>query len=296
VAPVKSSVLIQGEPGVGKSVIAHLLYSYSPVKDMPFMKLDCGAITEGLLEAELFGHEPGAFIGSGETVRKGVLELADGGTLFLDEIDELSLYLQSKLLTVLQEGQFTRIGGGEKIPVDVRIIAATNKNLENLVKESGFREELYYRLSVIPINIPPLRKRRDDIYPLVMQNLKKVNGKYAMDMRVDPKAMDCLIGYHWPGNVRELENIVERLVVTTSDSVIDYEHIPFEIKNAQIESLSFMSVDDSYSLNDIMANFEKQVLLNVMEADEDVNSMAKKLKVDPTTIRRKFHKHGIKLK
>lgn len=292
VASVKSSVLIQGEPGAGKGVIARLIHSYSPVKDQPFMKLDCGAITEKLLEAELFGRENGTT----EGMRKGLFDLADGGTLFLDDIDELSLSLQSKLLAAIQAEKFTRTGGDEEIPIDVRVIAATNKDLEALVKEKRFREELYYRLNIIPINIPPLRKRRDDIYPLVMQNLKRVNEKYGLDKRIDPKAMDALIGYHWPGNVRELENIVERLVVTSPESVIDYVDIPFEIKNSQVDSLAFIEMDGTQSLADIVANFEKQVLMNAMEAGGDVADMAKKLKVDPTTIRRKFHKYGIKFK
>lgn len=296
VAPVKSSILIQGESGVGKGVIAHLIHKYSPVKDQPFIKLDCGAITESLLEEELFGHETEAVPGTIESKKKSLMELADGGTLFLAEVDELSLSLQSKLLAVLQEGYFTRVGGKEKVSVDLRIVAATTKDLENMVSEKRFREELYYRLAVIPINIPPLRARKDDIYPLIMRNLKKVNEKYTLDTRMDPKAMDILTTYHWPGNVRELENIVERLVVTSTEAVIEYEHIPFEIKNTQVESLSFMNMDDSYSLNEIMARFEKQVLLNAMEADSDVSSMAKALKVNPTTIRRKFHKHGIKFK
>lgn len=296
VAPVKSSVLIQGESGVGKGMVAHLIHKYSPVKDKPFMKLDCGAITEPLLEAELFGHENESAPGTVEVRKKGLMELADKGTLFLAEIDELSLSLQSKLLAVLQEGEITRAGNTEKVPVDVRIVAATTKDLEKMVKEKRFREELYYRLTVIPINIPPLRARKDDIYPLVMKNLKKVNEKYALDTRMDSKAMDILITYHWPGNVRELENIVERLVVTAAEPVIKYEHIPFDIKNTQVESLSFMNMDDSYSLSEIMAHFEKQVLLNAMEGDSDISSIAKALKVDPTTIRRKFHKYGIKLK
>jgi transcriptional regulator with PAS, ATPase and Fis domain len=256
------------------------------------MKLDCGAITEKLLEAELFGRENG----TAEGMRKGLFDLADGGTLFLDDIDELSLSLQSKLLAAIQAEKFTRTGGDEEIPIDVRVIAATNKDLEALVKEKRFREELYYRLNIIPINIPPLRKRRDDIYPLVMQNLKRVNEKYGLDKRLDPKAMDALIGYHWPGNVRELENIVERLVVTSPEPVIDYVDIPFEIKNSQVDSLAFMEMDGTQSLADIVANFEKQVLMNAMEAGGDVADMAKKLKVDPTTIRRKFHKYGIKFK
>lgn len=296
VAPVKSPVLIQGESGVGKGVVAHLIHKYSPVKDEPFIKLDCGAMTEPLLEGELFGHENEAANVGFESKKKGLMELADGGTLFLAEVDELSLSLQSKLFAVLQEGVFTRIGGKEKVSVNLKIIAATTKDLENMVKEKKFREELYYRLAVIPIRIPPLRARKDDIYPLVMRNLKKVNEKYALDTRIDSRAMDILTTYHWPGNVRELENIVERLVVTSAGPVIEYEHIPYEIKNAQVESLSFMNMDDNYSLNEIMARFEKRVLLNAMEEDSDVSSMAKALKVNPTTIRRKFHKYGIKFK
>lgn len=296
IASVRSPVLIQGESGVGKGVIARLIHSYDPKKEKTFMKLDCGAVTETLLETELFGCEKGNTLGLGESEEKGLLELAEGGTLFIDEIDTLSFSLQSKLLAAIQEGEFLRIGGSEKVQFDVRIVAATNKNLEEMVRDKRFKEELYYRLNVIPIDIPPLRKRKEDIYPLIMQNLKKINTKYSMDVRIDPRAMDALIEYHWPGNVRELENIVERLIVTAPDPVIRYEHIPSDIKNAQIESLSFMNIDESHSLSDIMARFERKVLLNAIEADSDVNSIAKKLKVNATTIRRKFHKYGIEFK
>lgn len=296
VAAVKSSVLIQGESGVGKGIIAHLIHKHSRESEQPFMKIDCGAITESLLETELFGYEKGAFRGADEAGKRGLLELADGGTLFLDEIGEVSFSLQSKLLSVIHDREITRVGGTEKIPIDVRIIAATNKNLEKMVKEKKFREDLYYRLNVVPVKIPPLRERKEDIYPLIMKNLEKVNGKYGLEMEIDPKAVDILVNYHWPGNVRELENMIERLAVTAPDDVIDFEHIPFEIKNARMESLTFLNADDSYSLNDIMMDFEKQILLNAMEEDRDVAGMAKMLKIDPTTVRRKLHKHGIKMR
>jgi len=293
VAAVKSSVLIQGESGVGKGIIAHLIHKYGKESEQPFMKIDCGAITESLLETELFGYERGAFMGADEAGKRGLLELADGGTLFLDEIGEISFSMQSKLLSVINDREITRVGGTGKVPIDVRIVAATNKNLERMVKEKQFREDLYYRLNVVPVRIPPRRERKDDIYPLIMKNLEKVNGKYDLDVEIDPKAVDILVDYHWPGNVRELENMIERLAVTASDDVIDFEHIPFEIKNARMESLAFLNTDDSYSLNDIMADFEKQILLNAMEEDRNVGAMAKTLKIDPTTVRRKLHKHGI---
>ncbi len=296
VAAVKSSVLIQGESGAGKGVIAHLIHKHGRESDMPFMKIDCSAITESLLEPELFGYEKGAFMGADEAGKKGLLELADGGTLFLDEIGEISVSMQSKLLSVIHDRSITRVGGTEMIPIDVRIIAATNKNLEEMVKEKTFREDLYYRLNVVPIKIPPLRERKDDIYPLIMSNLEQVNDKYGMSIQIDPEAVDILVNYHWPGNVRELENMIERLAVTAPDDVIDFENIPFEIKNARMESLAFMNADDAHSLNDIMANFEKQILLNAMGEDKDVSRMSKTLKIDPSTVRRKLHKHGIKLK
>lgn len=294
VATVKSPVLIQGDSGVGKSAIAHLIHQHSPVKEMPFIKLDCGALTESLLEIELFGDERS--INDAREIKKGLLELANGGTLFLNEIDELSFSLQSKLLSVIQDGKFTRMGGTKIVSVDIRVIAATHKALDQLVRHNQFKEELYYRLNVIPIHIPPLRERKDDIYPLIMKHLKYVNQKYDLNVRIDPKVMDVLVNYHWPGNVRELENIIERLTVTNPDSVIHYNHIPFEIKHSQIEPLSFIGSSSELSLADIMGKVEKQVLLNIMEEHSDVNSIAKRLKVNPTTIRRKLNRYKITLK
>ncbi|WP_017548199.1 sigma-54 interaction domain-containing protein [Salinicoccus carnicancri] len=293
VAAVKSSVLIQGESGAGKGIIAHLIHKYGRESEQPFMKIDCGAITESLLETELFGYEKGAFMGAAEAGKRGLLELADGGTLFLDEIGEISFSMQSKLLSVINDREITRVGGTGKVPIDVRIIAATNKNLEKMVREKEFREDLYYRLNVVPIRVPPLRERKDDIYPLIMQNLENVNGKYGLDVGIDPKAVDILVDYHWPGNVRELENMVERLAVTATDDVIDFEHIPFEVKHARLESLAFLNTDNACSLNDIMAGFEKQVLLNALDEAGNVAAMAKALQIDPTTVRRKLHRYNI---
>ena len=232
VAPASSTILILGESGVGKELVAEAIHYASNRSDRAFVKLNCAALPESIIESELFGHEKGAFTGA-VAHRKGRFELAQGGTLFLDEIGEISPGIQAKLLRVLQEKEFERVGGSETLKADVRIIAATNKNLEEKVREGEFREDLYYRLNIIPITIPPLRERKTDILLLsdfFIEKYNRLNGKSIN--RISTPAIDMLIAYHWPGNVRELENSIERAVILSEDRVIHGYQLPPSLQMA----------------------------------------------------------------
>ncbi|WP_054693200.1 sigma 54-interacting transcriptional regulator [Syntrophomonas palmitatica] len=220
IANVDSTVLIQGESGVGKELIAGLIHSSSNRKNGPFIKVNCGAIPENLLESELFGYEAGAFTGAHKDGKMGFFELAEGGVLFLDEIGELPLNLQVKLLRALQDREIVRVGGVTPIKVDIRILAGTNRNLAEMIDNKQFRLDLFYRLNVIPINVPPLRERLEDIPMLANYFLNFYNNKYALDKRIDNSVMEKLLDYSWPGNVRELENLIERLVITSVNNII----------------------------------------------------------------------------
>lgn len=226
VAPANSTVLILGESGVGKELVAHAIHYHSPRSDKPFIKFNCAALPESTIESELFGHEKGAFTGADQQ-RKGRFELADCGTIFLDEIGELSLSIQTKLLRILQEKEFERMGGSETIKCDIRVIAATNRNLEEQIASGKFRDDLYYRLNIFPITIPPLRERKTDILLLAdyfMEKYGRANNKRVR--RITTPAIDMLIDYHWPGNVRELENIIERSTILSDDGVVHSYHLP----------------------------------------------------------------------
>jgi DNA-binding NtrC family response regulator len=230
IAPMKSTALLSGESGVGKELIADAIHHQSPRRNRPLVKLNCGALPEGLIESELFGHEKGAFTGAIQQ-RKGRFELADGGSLFLDEISEMPLATQVKLLRVLQEGEFERVGGAQTLKGDVRIIAATNVDLEAAVAEGRFRKDLFYRLNVIHLVIPPLRERVEDIPLLALYFLDKFcleNNRPAMGFT--PNAMLALKNYHWPGNIRELQNVVERAVALTTGNMVHLEDLPDEIR------------------------------------------------------------------
>jgi len=230
IAPVRSTVLITGESGVGKELIAEAIHNGSPRRDKPLVKVNCGALPEGLIESELFGHEKGAFTGAHQQ-RKGRFELADTGTIFLDEVSEMPLNTQVKLLRVLQEGEFERVGGSKTLKVDVRVVAATNQNLEEMVAAGRFRKDLFYRLNVIHLEIPPLRARREDI-PLLAQYFL---DKFCLEnnrppMGFTPEAMQALQQYLWPGNVRELENVVERAVALCSGASVGSDDLPEELR------------------------------------------------------------------
>ena len=226
VAPTKSTVLIQGETGTGKELIARAIHHRSPRADRPFVAIDCSALAESLLESELFGHVKGAFTGA-VAEKRGLFEAAHGGTCFLDEAGEISPSMQAKLLRVLQEHEVKRVGGTESLKVDVRVIAATNKDLSQQVLQGKFREDLYYRLSVVTLLLPPLRERREDIGPLVDHFLRKYAAANDKPVScISPEAMGVLMGYDWPGNVRELEHAIEHAVTLTSNSVVLPEDLP----------------------------------------------------------------------
>ena len=232
VAPATSTILILGESGVGKELVAEAIHYASGRSKRPFVKLNCAALPESIIESELFGHEKGAFTGA-VSLRKGRFEMADGGTLFLDEIGEIGPGIQAKLLRVLQEREFERVGGTDTLEADVRIIAATNKNLVMKVRDGEFREDLYYRLNIIPITVPPLRERKTDILLLSDFFIEKYNRLNRKSIhRLSTPAIDMLIAYHWPGNVRELENSIERAVILSEDNVIHGYHLPPSLQMA----------------------------------------------------------------
>ncbi|MFZ5969122.1 MAG: sigma 54-interacting transcriptional regulator [Bacillota bacterium] len=295
VAKVDSTVLIQGQSGVGKGVLSKLIHNSSDRKEGPFIKIDCGSIPENLLESELFGYERGSFTGAEKGGKIGLIELANNGTLFLDEIGELPLNLQTKLLRVLQDKEIFRVGGKEAIPVDIRIIAATNRNLEEMVEQKNFRKDLYYRLNVVPIKILPLQERREDIKPLIEDCLNRFNKKYHLNKQIEPTALRNLIDYHWPGNVRELENIIEYLIVTTNSDMITKENLPENIVEYRHNNdLEVISVDNISSLKEAVDLVEKKLLIEVMHKSKSTEEMAKTLKVDRSTVIRKLQKHRIK--
>ncbi len=225
VAPSRATTLLLGESGTGKELVARAIHQASLRQEGPFIKVNCAALPETLLESELFGHEKGAFTGA-ISAKKGRFELADGGTLFLDEIGELNLALQAKLLRVLQEKQFERLGGTKTLTVDVRVIAATNRSLETAVAEKTFREDLYYRLNVVPIILPPLRERREDIPLLLEYFLKESNSTNAREVRISKQIMEFMMTYNWPGNVRELQNLIERLVIMADNKAVKMKDLP----------------------------------------------------------------------
>ena len=289
-AMVNSTVLITGESGVGKGMIANLLHEEGNRWDKPFVTVNCGAIPENLIESELFGYVAGAFTGSRAEGKQGLFEVAQNGTIFLDEISELPLNLQVKLLQVIQERQITPVGGVNPIPIDVRIVSATNKPLMTLVKEGKFREDLYYRLNVVPINIPPLRDRPDDILPLIQSNLMKCNKKLHENKRFTPEALTVLVKYPWPGNIRELQNIIERLTITTNGSIISEENIPIFLKQ---EAETNAKANVTLSLASAMEKAEKEILERTYKNYKSTRAMSKVLQVSQPTVVRKLHKYNI---
>lgn len=295
VAKVDSTVLIEGESGVGKGLLSYFLHKNSLRCNQPFIKINCGAIHENLLESELFGYEKGSFTGANKEGKIGLIQLADEGTLFLDEIGELPLNLQVKLLNVIQNKEITKVGGSTVIPVDIRIIAATNRNLLEMVKNQEFREDLYYRLNVIPITIPPLRERKEDLPLLINHFLNKFNEKYNFNKKMCPKAMKLLLNYNWPGNIREVENLIERLLVTSNGDLIDnYDIIDHPIFKT-LNSIAFDSYKDK-NYKTIIEEFDRKLLLEVMENCTSTAEMSEILGIDCSTIRKKFIRLNIKLK
>ncbi|HBG72209.1 MAG TPA: hypothetical protein DDX05_00935 [Deltaproteobacteria bacterium] len=282
-----STVLILGESGTGKELVATALHYQSNRKGKPLIKVNCAALPEGLIESELFGHEKGAFTGA---VRRkpGRFELANGGTIFLDEIGDVPLSTQSKILRVIQERQFERIGGTTTMTVDVRIIAATNRNLEEEVRVGRFREDLYYRLNVIPLVLPPLRERREDIPGLIEFFMEKYRKKLSKNVRLSGETVEALLSYDYPGNVRELENAIERCVTLSGSNVIGKEDLPDTVANRQ-------QVAGSLLLSDVAADAEKNHILEVLKTTRGgKTSAAKILGISRKTLWEKMNVYGIK--
>ena len=287
VSPTKASVLITGESGVGKELVADAIHFSSPRKEKPFIKVHCAALTESLLQSELFGHEKGSFTGA-ISKKKGRFELADGGTIFLDEIGEINQNVQIKILRVLQEKKFERVGGEETIEVNVRIIAATNRDLLEEIKNGTFREDLYYRLNVVNINIPPLRERREDLSLLINAFFKefvKENNKQIKG--IDPKAMSALDNYSWPGNVRELRNCIESAVVLCKSNIITIDDLPSYIK---ADSDNYLKLSIGLSL----AEIEKEIIRNTLVFyNGNKSKTATILGIGRKTLHRKIKEYGL---
>lgn len=262
IARINSTVLLLGESGTGKGVLAKFIHKNSSQSDGPFIAINCAAIPSELMEAELFGYSGGSFTGASEKGKIGLIELANGGTLFLDEIGEIPLRLQAKLLQALQEKQYFQVGGREEKQVNCRIIAATNSNLQKMVNKGEFREDLFYRINIFEIDIPPLRERTDDIVPLVKFFLNKFNDKYNMSHTITQETLDVLIQYSWPGNVRELENTIERLVVMVQEEVIDVCHLPktFQFHSKSESLITFTTTH--MPLDDAVSEVEKRLVEN----------------------------------
>lgn len=279
------TVLITGESGTGKEMVAENILQQSPRKGKPFLKINCAAIPSELLESQMFGHERGAFTGA-VSRQEGCFERADGGALFLDEIGDMALMTQTKLLRVLQEQEFERIGGNETIKVDVRIMAATNKNLLDEIKRGRFREDLYYRLNVVEICIPPLRERMEDVPELVGYFIEEFNRKYNKpDLHVSKQAMQTLLNYSWAGNVRELRNVIERAVVLTRGAQIEPEDFPEKIRQPSLIPGDGGDEDHIYTLQEMERMYVRKVLEysggNKLKA-------ARLLNIDPKTLRTKL--------
>lgn len=291
VALVDSTVLIQGESGVGKELVANTIHSNSNRKDGPFIKINCGAIPENLLESELFGYEPGAFTGASKHGKAGIFEVASGGTLFLDEIGDLPLGLQVKLLRVIQDMQVVRVGGTKPFNIDVRIFAGTNFNLADMVQKKQFRKDLYYRLNVIPINVPPLRERREDIPVLSQYFLGTFNKKHKLNKRLSNNVIAYFMSYDWPGNVRELQNLIERLVVTSLDNTITLHDVTTWSEIGPV----LPGVDESgvMPLQHALETTERKVLQNAFSIYNSTYAVAKALGVSQPTVVRKAAKYGI---
>jgi DNA-binding NtrC family response regulator len=294
VAPSKATVLITGESGTGKELIAKAIHIASPRKDKPFLAVNCAALAENLLESELFGHEKGAFTGA-DRQRKGRFEMANHGTLFIDEVGEVPSTTQVKLLRVLQEQTFERVGGSEPIHVDVRIVAATNRNLEELIEEGRFREDLYYRLNVVRINVPPLRKRKSDISLLVDYFLKKYSAENNKKMTgISKEAMDLLMKYDYPGNVRELENIIEQSVVLSRADTIAVRDLPMIVKGMGSESKKADPFGQGTFIERVEA-FEKELIDQALERAQGVQTRAARiLGITERHLRYKLNKYGMK--
>lgn len=293
VADVDATIYLHGETGVGKEVLARTIHNLSNRKDAPFIKVNCGAIPESIMESELFGYAKGTFTGGNKEGKQGLALAAHKGTLFLDEVGELPLNLQAKLLQLLQEKQFTPLGETKPVQVDVRFITATNRNLEDMVKQGTFREDLYYRLFVIPIIIPPLAERKEDIPFMISHFLDTFNQKYKLYKTIDKEVVQFFVDYEWQGNVRELQNTIERLVLTSPNQHIELKSLPDKFIKSATKSTDYFH--RNLNLKQEMELFEKQLILQALESSSTMKEASKKLGVDPATVTRKVQKYNIRI-
>lgn len=289
VAQVDTTVIIYGETGSGKEVLAKYIYNNSLRNDKPFIKINCGAIPESLIESEFFGYADGAFTGASKGGKIGIFEAANNGTLLLDEVGELPLSMQVKLLRVLQDGEIEKVGSNKSIKVDVRIIAATNRNLQQMVEKGTFREDLYYRLNVVPLRVLPLRKRRSSIIPTVEYFLNVFNKKYGMEKSLSKDVLRYFYEYCWPGNVRELRNLVERLIITTLGDEVRVKDIPGHIVEAVDMHVGKNPVHTT--LAEAVQSLEKEMIFKAFDRHQNVRDAAKELGIDPSTFVRKRQKY-----
>ena len=294
VSRTDSTVLISGESGTGKELVARAIHYKSPRRSRPLVAVNCAALPEELLESELFGHVRGAFTGAVRD-RRGRFELADRGTISLDEVSEMSPALQVKLLRVLQEREFERVGDTRTVRVDIRVIAATNQDLEELVRQGRFREDLYYRLNVIPIHIPPLRERKSDIPLLLLHFLKAFNALRGGRVEgFSPEAMNLLMEYDWPGNVRELENLVERLVVLKGEGMVRPEDLPEKIREGELIPSQRGGEKGTLNLSRAVSEFEKRLIIDALRKANGVKSEAARLLgIKRTTLLEKMKRQKI---
>jgi len=288
-----SNILITGESGAGKGLMARLIHESSGRKDSPFVVINCAGIPEDLFESELFGYEPGAFSGASVKGKKGLLEVADKGTVFLDEIGDMSLRLQAKLLRVIEEKEMNRLGSTKMIKLNVRIIAATNQDIDALIDSKKFRQDLFFRINTIPIVIPPLRERIEDVIPLIQHFTQRINERYGMKRHFSSEAIQILMSYAYPGNVRELSNIVEQAFLIGKGDIVDVDELPLQVRNiVDTQGLIFDGGNKTY--NEIVDLMEYKVLKNALEKYGSTHKMAKNLKISQSTISRKMKRLNIK--
>ncbi len=289
VADVDSNVLIFGESGTGKGIIANTIHKSSRRSEYPMIKVNCGAIPDNLLESELFGYSPAAFTGASKSGKAGLFELADKGTIFLDEVGDLPLHLQVKLLHAIQDKVIYRVGSVKPYKIDVRIIAATNHDLKEMVKKGHFREDLFFRLNVIPIYVPALRERREDIVPLIKNFQDKLNKRYNLNKTISQQAIELLVDYNWPGNVRELENMVEQLLVTTVGNIIMPEDLPLHFTQKKNSRISIY-IKEILPLKTAIKELERQLIFSAIERCGSTYKAAKALNINQSTVIRKINK------
>jgi transcriptional regulator with PAS, ATPase and Fis domain len=297
VAQFDTTILITGDSGSGKEVLARYIHNKSSRKNEPFIKVNCGAIPENLLESELFGYDGGAFTGAVKSGKKGLLDEADNGSFLLDEISELPLNLQVKLLRLLQEREFYRVGGNAPIRLNIRFIATSNKNLYALVKENKFRADLYYRLNVVQIQIPPLTERREEIPALVKLFLNKLNSKYHQNKQITNYAIDLLSSYDWPGNIRELENTIERLAITCPDDLITHTHLlPSKVEGISLDPVAEHNLPGNKGgLKRALDQLEKGMILRAYEQTGCTRKAGILLGINQSTVVKKMKKHELSI-